>query len=72
LPLTSLFFWDSIRIIKDKYYQPEDIKDEQLLYGAIEGAINSLGDPYSTFLNQATLRNLRKIFKVVLAASARK
>ena len=53
-------FWDSIRIIKDKYYQPEDIKDEQLLYGAIEGAINSLGDPYSTFFEPSDAKKFKE------------
>jgi carboxyl-terminal processing protease len=56
-------FWDSIRIIKDKYYQPEDIKDEEILYGAIQGAINSLDDPYSTFFKPADAQKFEEDVK---------
>lgn len=36
--------------IKTHFYPPERIDDQELLYGAIEGIIEGLGDPYSRFL----------------------
>lgn len=53
-------FWDSIRVIKNKYYQPEDINDQKLLYGAIQGAISSLNDPYSTFFEPADAQKFKE------------
>lgn len=44
-------FWDTVRIIKNKFYDAENIKDEKLLYGAIEGLFLPLDDPYSTFFD---------------------
>ncbi|MFB6212592.1 MAG: S41 family peptidase [Candidatus Magasanikbacteria bacterium] len=44
-------FWEAVEIIKDNYYKPKKINDKKLLYGSIEGVVNSLGDPYSSFLN---------------------
>lgn len=44
-------FWDSVEIVKEKYYKPEDIEDRKLLNGAIKGMIGSLEDPYSSFFN---------------------
>ncbi len=44
-------FWDAIQIVKDKFYDPSAINDNQMLYGAINGALGSLGDPYSVFFS---------------------
>jgi len=44
-------FWDVIEIIKDKYFKAENVKDQDLVYGAIKGALGALDDPYSTFFN---------------------
>src|SRR3989344_2370544 len=41
--------WDAIDQINEKYVDgPPDMTE--VLYGAIGGAVNSLGDPYSVFL----------------------
>jgi len=45
-------FWDAIGMLKSSYLKSNEIKDEDLFYGAIEGAINSLGDPYTEFIRK--------------------
>ena len=42
-------FWDSMKLIKERYFDAEKINDQDLVYGAIQGAVESLDDPYSTF-----------------------
>ncbi|OGG37762.1 hypothetical protein A2110_02180 [Candidatus Jorgensenbacteria bacterium GWA1_54_12] len=39
----------TLALIKGKYFKPEDINDKNLLYGAVSGAVDALGDPYSQF-----------------------
>ncbi len=44
-------FWDAWDIVKEKFYgKPES---QQMLYGAISGAVDSLDDPYSLFMDPA-------------------
>ncbi|MCX6782079.1 MAG: S41 family peptidase [Candidatus Magasanikbacteria bacterium] len=42
-------FWDVWDRIKQKYVN-KDVKDTDLFYGAIEGLVYSLGDPYSVYM----------------------
>lgn len=49
LGASSTLIWDALQIAKDKYVHINDVKDEDFLYGAVEGVISALGDPYSTF-----------------------
>ncbi len=53
-PATSLTplktFWRARQRIIDNFVYPEDIKQDALTYGAIQGMLNSLGDPYSRFM----------------------
>lgn len=37
--------------VKSYYYQPEDIDDQQALYGAMKGIVEQLNDPYSEFFD---------------------
>jgi carboxyl-terminal processing protease len=41
---------DTYKTLKDGYYQ--DVKNDQLLNGAIDGMVKSLDDPYSTYMDQ--------------------
>ena len=50
LDADSSLFSDVVSLIKEKYVGIKDIKDQDLLYGAIGGLVNSLGDEYSIFL----------------------
>ena len=44
-------FWDAVNLIKNRYFDAKEVKDEDLLYGAIEGTVRALNDPYSSFFN---------------------
>jgi len=42
-------FWDSWRVVESKYVGREQIDGQKMVWGAIEGMVKSLGDPYSVF-----------------------
>lgn len=43
-------FWDAWRILQEEYAGPEPIDFQAMVYGAIKGMVESLGDPYTTFM----------------------
>src|SRR3989344_937022 len=47
---TSLL-WETVKVIKDKYFDIKSVTDESLLHGAIQGVVGALDDPYSSFFN---------------------
>lgn len=44
-------FWDAYNQLKGKFVDPSKITNEGVLYGAISGMAQELGDPYTTFFN---------------------
>lgn len=42
--------WDVWRRVESKYVDRENINRQKLIYGAAEGIVRALGDPYSVFL----------------------
>ena len=42
-------FWDVWDTLKEKYVDTEKIETQKLIYGAISGMVNSVGDPYTVF-----------------------
>lgn len=50
--------YSTYETIKKDYYQ--NINDEQLVNGAIEGMINGLDDPYSTYMNQEEAKSFNE------------
>jgi len=46
-------FWQAWQIIKDKYVYVEQVDNQKLVYGAISGLLNSLGDSYTVFMPPA-------------------
>lgn len=44
-------FWESWKNLKDHFYDPTKFDIEKMIYGAISGMVNSLGDPYTVFFN---------------------
>ncbi len=42
-------FGDAIKTLKGNYYGIKDVSDQDILYGAIKGAVQSTGDPYTVF-----------------------
>jgi carboxyl-terminal processing protease len=43
-------FWDVWRELEKEYLDPEKLDSEQMVFGAIEGMVSALGDPYTVFL----------------------
>lgn len=43
-------FWDTLSALKKDYYDQSKIDGQKVLYGAIEGMVGSLGDPFTSFL----------------------
>ncbi|MDD5469491.1 MAG: S41 family peptidase [Candidatus Peribacteraceae bacterium] len=42
--------WSIWRLLLAHYIHPEDLKVEPMLYGAVAGLVQSIGDPYSMFM----------------------
>lgn len=43
-------FWDVWTTLSNKYVDPKQLDSQKMLYGAISGMVDSLGDPYTVFL----------------------
>lgn len=52
-------FWDTWKKIEEKYVDRKHINKEDMVFGAISGMVDSLGDPYTTFFKPEPA----KIFK---------
>jgi len=46
-------FWDAWRKIQERYVSGDSLDFEAMVQGAISGMVNSLGDPYTVFMNTA-------------------
>lgn len=44
-------FWTVWDILDDEYLREENLDMDTMTYGAISGMVNSLGDPYTVFMN---------------------
>jgi carboxyl-terminal processing protease len=53
LNVNTSLLWEVIDTLKQKYIDAPSVTDQDILYGAIKGAADSLGDPYSVFLPPA-------------------
>ncbi len=42
-------FWEGWQLMKGEYLRGSDTKDQNLVYGALEGMVRSAGDPYTVF-----------------------
>ena len=42
-------FWDVWDILKDKYVEKDMVSEEDMVYGAVKGLVNSYGDPAQYF-----------------------
>ncbi len=56
-------FWKAWRILEEKHVGEEKIDREQLVWGAIEGMVQSLGDPYTTFFPPKDLEDFNSEIK---------
>ncbi len=49
-PLDMNLFWTVWSKVESKYVDVEDIKEDNVIYGAISGMVRGLGDPYTVFM----------------------
>lgn len=47
-------FWEVWSALERDYVDPEKINEKELFYGAIEGLVRSVGDPYTVFMDPMT------------------
>ena len=43
-------FWQTWNLLKDKYVAEDEIDYQKMVWGAIQGMVSSVGDPYTVFL----------------------
>ncbi|MCK4453804.1 S41 family peptidase [Candidatus Parcubacteria bacterium] len=44
-------FWEVYNTLQEKYVEPENFDSQKMIYGAISGMVESLGDPYTVFFD---------------------
>lgn len=44
-------FWNTWRLVEEKYTDTSKIDKQKMFYGAIKGMVGSLGDPYTVFMD---------------------
>ncbi|MFA5985813.1 MAG: S41 family peptidase [Parcubacteria group bacterium] len=44
-------FWDVWDLVREKYVDHDNLKAQDMIYGAINGMLAATGDPYTVFLN---------------------
>ena len=50
--------WDAIKTVNDNYIE-KPIDQQKILYGAVKGAIDAIGDPYTTYFPPQELDNFQ-------------
>ncbi|MEK7121468.1 MAG: S41 family peptidase [Patescibacteria group bacterium] len=53
-------FWKVYNDLNAKYVDKGKIDPQKILYGAIDGLVNSVGDPYTTFLEPVTSKKFQE------------
>ena len=43
-------FWEAWQVLKDKYVDTNKLDNQELIYGAVSGLVNSLKDPHTVFM----------------------
>ncbi len=43
-------FWETFQELKQRYVEPGKINEQDIMYGAIHGMVDSLNDPYTIFM----------------------
>lgn len=55
--------WKALEVVGTKYIEKDSINQQKVLYGAVKGAVESLGDPYTTFFEPKTLESFKTDLK---------
>jgi len=59
IPETDMgIFWDTWKVVLEKYVGRENLDPQKIILGATKGLIESLGDPYSEFLDSEQTQGL--------------
>jgi carboxyl-terminal processing protease len=53
-------FWEAVQATKDKYVDESEFNDQELVYGAIRGALATLKDPYTTFFSPSDAKKFEE------------
>jgi len=53
-------FWETWNILQEKYVDKEKLDPQKMVYGAIQGMVNSVGDPYTVFLEPVTSKKFEE------------
>ncbi|MBX4211424.1 MAG: S41 family peptidase [Candidatus Yanofskybacteria bacterium] len=53
-------FWQVWNSLQDKYVDKQKIDTQKLVYGAIQGMVNSVGDPYTVFFEPVTSKKFEE------------
>ena len=53
-------FWDAYNKLQQNFIDPSKITDQKVIYGAIQGMTNSLGDPYTDFFNPSQAQKFQQ------------
>ena len=52
--------WGVWRLLIRHYIAPEELKPTELLYGAVEGMVRAVGDPYTLFMTPSQNKDFRQ------------
>ncbi len=44
-------FWETWERLSEDYVDPEDLNSQKLVYGAVKGMVEAVGDPYTNFMD---------------------
>mgnify|MGYP001590738330 CR=1 FL=1 len=55
-------FWEAWAVLEDKFVDHAKIDYQKMIYGAIEGMVSSLKDPYTVFMPPDDAKILKKMF----------
>ncbi len=53
-------FWDSWNLVHERYVGRSELDTQEMVFGAIEGMVKSIGDPYTVFLREEQSKRLRE------------
>jgi len=53
-------FWDTWKVLKDKYVGTQNLDNQNLVYGAISGLVDSLGDQNSVFFSPSDAKKFNQ------------
>lgn len=53
-------FWDAWNILSSNYVDPHALVTEEMIFGAIKGMVNSLDDPYTSFMTPKENREFQE------------